>query len=314
MSQNDTFKKDWRDILADNPVIILLVIVVLAFAGFAGWKQYKEHERAEARIAREEREEYDRIARAADAAKKADLAGTYAVIAPPKTLPSMGTAPPIPPLPPAALPDGTPNVRERLRYLVQANPIAHVRTDMDAAITSGDLLLYANTDVGLLASFAYVPRFLLTKVEKDIGTALAVPVFGFDPKLVGGMSTEADAYMGMLVVAHEFRHYLDFVKADDTGKLDFLMKKEGVKTSEHVCAQMWRSEWDAYHEECGYALEWGMPTVVNGDLCLHYENLDDGFDRYMFVMLSSGVTGQHSPECIPTWARLAGHPHWRAYL
>ena len=310
--KQDVFAPDRIDWIWNNWHLVGIGLVVLGFAGFAGAKQIdrsnkKAEEHALAFAAAETAKTQE-----AEEQRKALLRSVFAVgPLPPK--PKLGTPPTLPPIPPVNVrPDGKRDIKERIRYLVQQNPIDEIRGEMNELIDDGALLLNLEVDNGLIAAFTYVPIGMIRVQSGSIpqGT-MALPAFSMSPAALEKIESPTDALRAMIVVYHEFQHYRQWESSTEEVRLYFLPKRVGSTNTASQCAHVWESELDAYAKECSQALAWGI-TDSASDLCLRSEDPVD-FRRTLFVMLGRGPQGQHAPECLAPWAKLAGHPHPEAY-
>lgn len=161
---------------------------------------------------------------------------------------------------------------------------------------------------GTMASFMYLPRSMLGYIEVDDGRAY-MPVMAIDPKKLAELDTAEEALAMQLVLYHETLHYLDWLKADEKHRRYFAPTDTKLMTDEH-CAHYWRSEHDAYWEECHLAVSWGTYEPMS-DLCKRIGDPVE-FNKAMFVIYGKTQAGQHG-RCLPVWAKEAGHPHWEAY-
>ncbi len=293
-----TFRSNPVDYLLDHPSLVLTVLAVGLTSLFAGYKIYGNHERTVAQAEFDHQAQVDAVA----AQHMRDLANTFAIQPLPPT-PKLGVAPVLPPLPAEQ--------HDRMRYLVQQNPIAEIHDEMNALVEQGDLLVNMQTQAGLSGAFVYEPVQFIAYTSKPLppGTT-AWPVYSMNPSELSSM-TQADVLREMVIVYHEFQHFKQWRAADLAKRNYWLPKLVGSAISQDQCSNVWQGELEAYSRECVVALSWGV-TDSTGDLCLRSEDEVD-FKRTLFIMLGSGTSGQNMPECLATWAQLAGHPHPEAY-
>jgi hypothetical protein len=206
---------------------------------------------------------------------------------------------------------------ERMRMLVQTNPVATVREDLDQLIRDG--VVYTNFSVmngnGMAAAFAHMPISMLYDSGLMPGESRThVPVISFDLETILSINSPDEVRAAMLVLYHEDTHRYQWERyGDEERRLmePSLVNADGSreKLSPKACEQHWESEFQAYLNECETFMNWGMqaslsPSVVM--LCRRVGS-QEAFLQAMFFLMKEGYA--HSTgECLPVWAKKAGHP------
>lgn len=234
--------------------------------------------------------------------------------------PQMGKAPQVPIFPPPVTLDpeavnlpGSPmmqDINNRLRILVQSCPLAEINDDLNTMIESGKIFLNFQPGQQQLASFNDVPAELI-KATNFPGRIESYPVLVIDPVSLSRIKTAQDIRSFWLVLYHEYQHCLQWEKSDTEEKETFRPKEAGSRESKGSCECLWRFEREAYLKECLKGLEWGMPEAVNG--LAAKAQCPKGFDQWLFWMMSQSYLGETMPECVPVWAKMAGHPNPGAF-
>lgn len=131
---------------------------------------------------------------------------------------------------------------------------------------------------------------------------------------VGGLMVEnnGDILRHMFAVRHEFEHAEQAMATTDPVEMrTWTMSSDRVQTPEE-CAFLWGHEYGAYRAECLDVMAFGYITFERG-MCIPVS--DETAFKQMVFKRSVAHLGwvKWRSECIPTWARLAGHPHPEAY-
>ncbi len=85
----------------------------------------------------------------------------------------------------------------------------------------------------------------------------------------------------------------------------------GERFTEEVCAALWRDERAAYRVECELSNTWSNSNQGFDQICRKL-NDDPAYDQAL-LRLMVFAREDRNPECLSTWARLAGHPHPEAF-
>ncbi|MEI7740936.1 MAG: hypothetical protein WCJ29_00345 [bacterium] len=171
---------------------------------------------------------------------------------------------------------------------------------------------------GLLSDADYVGAAFITE-EKALpdGGMLVKPRLGVSGTALMKIPQEKGVGETLVAILHEYRHFLQWHEdCRRQGKIvsNRVDRRRILPMSEAKCAQHWENEHEAYFEGCYRAFSWGLPRNNLSDLC---DKLDDpsviAFKRALFFALGNTIGQDKQPECLPVWARLAGHPHPEAF-
>ncbi len=287
---------------------ILAVIVIICGITFNVWHKHTldVEAAAEARALRLAAEET-----AAKQQLRAKQQGAWKIEPLPAKLPTLGSHPILPPMPDVVRDEnGSVSVLPRIQYLIQNHPIEEIRVGLDEALQHHELILDLQIQEGLEAEFRYVPSGMMGKVNMAL-IKPAYPVLVLNPRTIEHATNPEQILFLMLVIYHEYQHYKDWLGSDQTVRNYYLPRNQQTRRPPVLCADQWRGELNAYQKECQVALDWNVVTGIE-EICLRSQD-DVDFRRTLFVSIANGAQGRAAPECIPTWARLAGHPHPEAY-
>lgn len=210
-------------------------------------------------------------------------------------------APAVPTLPPVEAPtDG--DLRVKLRILVRALPLDSTRDAMLAAIESKSLGVELKTKPGQAGAFAVA----VFPTEDR-------PFLGLDRAWLAGVSDEAGILQAWLLLAHEFRHYQQWLVADEAHRLTFAVYPDRPPDplQPDGCTALWADEVAAYGLECETAATWGRPDIPGADLCSSYAE-EAAFRQRVYWIFRDGPA-KSEKNCAAIWAGLAGHPHPEAF-
>jgi hypothetical protein len=224
--------------------------------------------------------------------------------------PIYGEAPDIPDVPPLVLdPWGQPDLSMVLKYLLLNHPEREIREDMFRLIESDELPINFQVQEGNVAAFSYRSRSEVV-AEDSYDPREFFPMFSFDPAYLRDMRTKEQALYAMLVVGHEYGHYLQWETEDEEGKRSFMPKKD-MNMQEEDCALFWRTELEVYRPECRLSNSWGGVTDLRSQ-CDRVES-EEGFNQIMFAYFIKSTFGKGIPQCHEVWARIGGAPHPEYY-
>ncbi|MFA6522333.1 MAG: hypothetical protein WCT24_01925 [Patescibacteria group bacterium] len=302
-------KTNLFDFIADHKCAILVALFGTLIASLLGWGQYREYLDG---VATEQRDA-EIAAYRAEKVEQARLREAWGVIDKPNPLPQIGNPPnfssDLPPV--EIMPDGSKEIGERLRFLVDQNPNEWARL-FGKDIEAGKLLVNFQVGTGFIGQFAYYPRDMIMAGAPS-SDAQGFPTLVVDPVMIEKMASQQEVLGAMLVIEHEFIHYQQWMNANPDVKADFQPKRQGQKLFTASCERLWAHEREAYLAECKDALAWGVPEANTGDMCYFVGNEDRGFDRYLFALMKEGMLNSSTATCVASWAKLAGHPRWELY-
>jgi hypothetical protein len=113
-----------------------------------------------------------------------------------------------------------------------------------------------------------------------------------------------------VMLDHEYRHYRQFMMTtDESLRHSYIAARPvaGQPISARICAFNWQNEIDAYRHSYEKAVRWGFHDDFSarvGDA--------KSFNQLVFKNISPNAATM-SPECLPVWAKAAGHPHPEAF-
>ncbi len=286
-----TFRNHPVDYLLDHPTLVLAILACAIVSSFGTYQVYQKYQRGVVQAAADV--EHANIQ--AKLAQRQQLQADWPLL-PMPPLASPGVAPVLPPLP-AVIMTG-PNsvdVSPRLTYLIANNPDHEVAVAMQQAGASGAIMF----------QFADLQG---TPAELDGGSP---PVMRLDPSQLAGISTTHDVLLFMLVVNHEWVHFKQHEVAKDPDYLATFDQGNHALTPRQ-CEFLYHDELEAYTKECTLALSWGISDYLD-NFCRYEPDPAALAQQFFLHSLHDAGTQSRVSECIPTWARLAGHPHPEAY-
>ena len=205
------------------------------------------------------------------------------------------------------------SLSERLFVLVDGHPVEEIRTDMNALINTGQIMLSWQAEKGLSARFLTITPQNVAWMQRKQKIASEQPVLMINPDWLASLSTEKDVFSALLVVYHEFQHYKQWLTAPPKDRLIMLSGTTGGiadkygLTQEDACNHMWRAEREAYALECELALSWNhKDAVVFGEFCDYVGTSE--WDHALFMVLY-GSGPLYREQCGRTIGKLAGHPY-----
>lgn len=213
----------------------------------------------------------------------------------------LGLSPKIPPVP------TTHNSDELLKYLLENHPESVIKNDLDKKIESYEILWAFNQDETQAASFIVSPRELLTG-NKLPDNRKEFPILLISEYSLQSMNTTDDALRVMAILYHEYRHYIQWLEGDEVRRGLSHPVTHIQSTSQVQCEALWDTEREAHQDQCKLLIRWGKPELEGGGLCYLIHN-DAAFNQTLFFIMYNFGMSQKMPECLPIWAKKAGHPH-----
>ena len=186
---------------------------------------------------------------------------------------------------------------ERFQILVRQNVVPEVGERLDGTLSRHEIIYSMSTNMqGAAASFS----------EED-----GVAILSLNAMTMANIHDPATVINYMLVIEHEFTHYLQWKKAADPIDRETFRRIEHRTLTPRTCHALWQHEREAYHQQCvrvnAYGLDWQIPDPPNGHLCPRV-NVPAAFDRSFFHVLSESASEATRAFCDDFWWDLAGGP------
>lgn len=189
-----------------------------------------------------------------------------------------GIRPPMPSTLPPADPSDWVALSQRVEVLVKQHPHPDIRNDLNRLIENGTILLNWQTKSFMDGMFQVVParvaKIVTNEYEKAGKDEYLALTFG--PEWLAGLHTPDDIVLAMLIVYHEYQHYLQWVSGDEAIRASLRSQHDPTLaaryTPRQACTMMWQIENGAYQAECRLALQIDYPLF--GEFCEYVDTTE----------------------------------------
>lgn len=207
-------------------------------------------------------------------------------------------------------------VSRRLRYMLAHHPSPEIHTNLTRDIGAGAIAieLVSLNPAGRPRSYDAI--FADTGPEYGNLAVLMIDPESvlYPPGKASMISSDEEILEFMLLITHEGTHYEQWKRASKEGRTLFvpIINAPTTNLPASTCEGKWKAEREAYRASCVGGYAWGVPEGRAPDLCKTVGS-DAAFDQALFVWMASSADGRNLPNCLPVFARLAGHPHPEAF-
>ena len=186
----------------------------------------------------------------------------------------------------------------RLKLLIENHPLTIINRELRRRMDSGEIFRNWEPASGLYAQFQIV-------TSGDV----RMPTISINPQWLAEVKTAEQVYVVYLVLLHEYAHFVQYERGDETTKRFFashrLTEFQLQITKEQLCEFMWSTELDAYTQECRVANKWGYDHMYT--FCLYVDS--PAWRQANFKRLYKSAEPQEKQTCGSIFAQQAGHPH-----
>ena len=186
---------------------------------------------------------------------------------------------------------------ERFQILVRRNVVPDIGAQLDELLRRHEIIYTMSSDMrGAAASFSEHEGYAYLNLNATMMANID------DPAAMVGY---------MLVIDHEFTHYLQWKKITDPADRETFRSNDHRTLTPRTCRLLWQFEHETYHQQCERAnangIEWHIPDPPNGQLCPRV-NSALAFDQSFFHVLSESAAEATRTYCENLWWDLAGGP------
>lgn len=199
----------------------------------------------------------------------------------------------------------------RLQVIVKNHPERQIREDLFQKFDNQEVFIELSS--AKLASQELIASFTVAK-QKDTNLKIpgktVYPIFTLSEQFLMSPQTDQSVKQLWVVISHEYEHYLDWVAKGSPQEFGYHYNADR-KNLPQECTIMWNGEFRAFNHECELQISWGEFPSLNGYLC-EAINFQSAYNQRFFIGMEK-LYGPKVPECLKTWAQLAGHPHPETY-
>lgn len=203
-----------------------------------------------------------------------------------------------------------------INLLIAFHPEDRIRKEMNAAVYKDKLITISKakditTANHSIATMIFVPADDLRKagVEPQIEGMNAMLIV--DVEYFKTPKTDDDILYSMIVLEHEYQHYLDFMAMSEKDKFSMTSGRilDNQEDIDRSCKNKYEMERSAYTSQCAIQMKWGLrhekPPIEICDFLFDEKH----FKKFVYFIMVSSADDRSLNECGMIWATQAGHPN-----